>query len=166
MQYAAIAAVMCVSAPAAADTLELEGAVAGAGWSLTPAFRFGVVLSERVTLGAGLMAYGVDHAANDGWDSKMIGLAIPVDLKLWISPPRPGGVAPTLRFIAQISHQEADGSSLDGIGGGLLLGAAYMLDDAIGISIEGGGTYMRFWGDDENIELFDINYRASLILRI
>ena len=171
MRGVAIAALlMSVSASASADALELEGAVSGMGSTLTPALRLGFVLGDHATLGLGVMAFGVREQSEGGYSSGFGGIAVPLDLKIWILAPRPGQVSPTARLVVQAIRQFDDFGSANGLGGGLLFGAAYQFDETIGVSIEGGGSYIHLWQESEGFSdetrIWDVNYRLSLVMRI
>ncbi len=193
VQCAVIAALTYVSAPAEAQTnkvLELEGAFVGSGASVGPGFRFGIVLSDRITIGAGVSASfssstsfgglgglggtgGLGGLGGPGvagsFDS--VGLAIPVDLKVWILPAARGRVSPTIRLVGRYARASLGNfDATVAYGGGVLAGATYMVDDVVGISLEAGVEYARIlqesYGLRNELETLNVGYRASLVLRI
>jgi hypothetical protein len=183
VQCAVIAALTYVSAPAEAQTLELEGALVGSGASVGPGFRFGVVLTDRLTIGAGVSAsfYSMDSPvagvgslgglAGGAALPASFGFAIPVDLKIWILPAASGSVSPTIRIVGSYARQSAGNfDETTAYGGGVLAGAAYMVDETIGFSLEAGVEYARIFHESYGLgyaaESLQVGYRASLVLRI
>ncbi len=184
VQCAAIAALSCASAPAEAQSLELEGAFLGSGANVGPGFRLGVVLSDRLSLGAGVSAFLYSSDTSSSGVGSLGGLAgggsglvevywiaLPVDLKIWVIPASAGAVSPTIRLVGTYARQWSGNiGETSSYGGGVLAGAAYMLDEVIGISLEAGVEYARIFHQSDGYEWeeesLSIGYRASLVLRI
>jgi hypothetical protein len=183
VQCAVIAALTYVSTPVEAQVLELEGAFVGTGASVGPGFRLGIVLSDRLTLGAGVSAFVHSNALASGSVGSLGGLAggsgftggyavaLPVDLKIWILPANAGSISPTIRLVGTYARQWLGNfGETSSYGGGVLVGATYMVDEVIGISLEAGLEYARSfhesYGFDWEAEFLQVGYRASLVMRI
>jgi hypothetical protein len=171
--------------PARAQTFELEAAYEAYG----AAFRAGVALGDRLVVQAGA-GFTTARASYDappgigilGATESALALAVPLDVKIYLTEVRAGAVAPVVRVEARYEHTSFAQSTTNGAYVALLAGAQYMVTDILGILLEGGLDYGMAWTEPSypsgfgglgglgdlttQTETFRFRWRAGLVLRM
>lgn len=148
----------------------LSGGMGGGG-------RVGVPLGQHLVLMTGLEGQG-----SGGEDALVYWVRIPAELKVYLTPPRPGRLAPQLRLGAayvrsgmEWSGGESSSVGIEGLGG---LGLSYLFSTRFGVGLDAGLTYGRYNQDHEGVGFIagsgaggegwqlGISWRLGLVFRI
>jgi hypothetical protein len=123
--------------------VELETFVGGGGTALGGGGRIGVPLGQRLVLMAGVEGQG---AGEDDYTAYWV--RIPGELKVYLTRPRPGGLAPQIRLGAAYirSGSEGGGASFTarGIEGLGALGISYLVSERFGLGADVGLSYGHY----------------------
>jgi hypothetical protein len=148
----------------------LNGSMGGGG-------RVGVPVGQHLVLMTGLEGQG-----SGGEEVLTYWVRIPAELKVYLTPPRPGRLSPQLRLGAayvrtgmEWNGSESTSVGIEGLGG---LGLSYLVSEHLGLGVDAGLTYGRYSQDNGSVGVLGgvggagegwqlgISWRLGLVFRI